>query len=506
MFPEGVRVQLGLRNCIEHGKRTKHSREYVQLPWPRFRFRAPRCFDRHDSMTLKAAVIKRLFRDHPPPSDVHLDGMEELGKKVAVELLDPCPPLTEEQRWQIWISQKRKSYSAYRISQLARCRQRNHFNHPTLGRAQKVAIHVKDESYMLSDKAPRAIMARNDYVKCWYGPIVHQMELKIWNLTLNGKPVFVKHLNTQQKAALILSNSSFGRYIYEIDFSAFESQIIDEVMMSIEFGVIEWLTQYMLDEEQVNFIESFLTMQQKLKSRDGFRALCYALRMSGEMDTSVMNSWVNFIVVSYVAMKSEALMQPLFEGDDGLVATDKPLDGTLFAKCGFTVKLVPREQFYLASFCGMYVSTDGNVIREPQKVLVSFGWTNRMVYASDTVHMELLRCKSLSLLSDLPRCPILTALALKGLALTSEYSVRKSVIESLKDGYHEYHFEPETEVIDHTISMQTRVCFAHLFGISVDVQLKCEESLTDGNVALFEHYLPPPPPVIDYALHYTVVE
>lgn len=188
--------------------------------------------------------------------------------------------------------------------------------------------------------------------------------------------------------------------------------------------------------------------------------------MSGDMCTSLGNGFTNLMLALYLVHKKGGTLEGFVEGDDGLFATDVELTAADYEKLGFTIKIEevtdPRE----ASFCGM-VFAENEIIREPRRFLMGFGWTQSYIHAGTRIMDQLLRAKALSTAYETPQCPIVGAMA--RYALSATRSVRPRFVN---DGFH--HPPDEAPIAEFNPQAATRQLFARLYGISVPEQLEAE--------------------------------
>lgn len=269
---------------------------------------------------------------------------------------------------------------------------------------------VKKES-MDKIKAPRIINSRSDYFKVFFGPIVKLCEQQVYQ-----KPWFVKHVPVADRAKLV-NQYLFrtGYHYFNTDHTKFEAHITPTVMNACELQFFKYMLQ--------NFPEHYQVIERAIAGNNHCRYKWFSVdiegeRMSGDMSTSLANGLTNLCLNFFVISKStdDWLQTPmLVEGDDGLFSLPAGvgIDTKLYSKLGFDIKLVESSSPTLGCFCGLlYDPDEGGLIKEPNKIMSNFGWTDR-ISTKRNVLFQLLVAKAFSLLCELPNCPIAVALALR---------------------------------------------------------------------------------------------
>jgi len=368
---------------------------------------------------------------------------------------------------------KTTHYSLARLAELDAARERCDNVRPYCEEFCKLDGHQKRETY-LEFKPPRGINSRSDEFKQWAGPFIKQIEEIVYHY-----PAFVKHIPVKDRAKYIvdLVGRLSGPYLVS-DFSQFESQFVEMVQHSLE-GV---LYTYMLGDNPEGLIYASVLQGKNVIRYKDFTVTVKAVRMSGEMSTSLGNGFTNLMLWDFICNKIGTGCTGVVEGDDGLFAVHDPQNRPTpehFAKLGFRIKLEEHHDLLKASFCGVVMSQDLSSMTDPRKVVLNLGWSHSpSAGPSLRVHRELLLAKSLSLLYEHPRCPILSVMA-----HTIVTKLRKMKVKPRWES-NWYEKQLSTEVVafegwafeEHAkgISDTTRIEFAELYGIDVIQQLKCE--------------------------------
>lgn len=334
---------------------------------------------------------------------------------------------------------------------------------------------LKKETYM-AYKAPRGINSRKDQFKVFSGPFFKAIETALYSLHY-----FIKHIPIRARPQYISDLLSAGRLWYATDYTSFESSFTTIILNSLELR----LYRYML----VNFPEAsklicrVLSGKNVCKFRD-FKIKVPATRMSGDMCTSCGNGFSNLMIFLFLVDLKNGSGDGVFEGDDSLTMSTVPLHQDDYKNLGFDIKIVKVNNLMQGSFCGLVLSSEMTSMGDPKKALVNFGWSHsNLAGGSNTTRMGLLRAKSLSLVYEHPRCPILTALGMKGMALTRGYKARfewsyytAGLEQEIND------FKDDTaKLVSLGVSDQIRLDFYEVYGIDPETQVNIEIEINNCN-------------------------
>lgn len=338
-----------------------------------------------------------------------------------------------------------------------------------------VKCFIKRELY-LDFKLPRWIMSRHDAFKAYSGRFFKAIEDIVYQLKW-----FIKHVPVPERPAKITKLNVAGMYIFENDYTALEAHIVPCIMEAVECVAYKYiLGEYAEDAERICRI---LLGTNRLRTSSGMRAKVQGKRMSGDMCTSVGNGLTNVIIMAYNAEKRKLTFYGYVEGDDGLFAVSGKVTADDFLALGFVVKIKQVASAEEGHFCGMTCAPDGTLLKDPVKVFCSFGWTQTAPGHGTRVGMELLRAKSLSLAYEMPNCPIVGALARKGLEVSHGHVAR----------FDHYKLPPKQfKIASFAPSNEAREAFATTFGVSVLAQLECEKMILAGNLECLGEFVDAP--------------
>lgn len=455
---------------------------------------APIVWDSHDPETVQCGFMQRLLRKTPLSEDLLLGKLKTFVSRWCEKNLNTVVVGTFEE----WL--EGTSYTDARKEELRRARDVYHGGRPPISISKRVKSFVKTEGYG-KYKHCRLINSRTDFFKAWSGRFFKAIEEELFK-----NPYFIKHVPVDQRAALIAAMKKAGLHYYITDYTAFESHMIPKIMRVIEVVLyMHCLKNYPKDAD---YLVQVILGENKMSVRGVASAKCEARRMSGEMNTSCGNGFTNLMLALFTADESGTTIEPgygYFEGDDGLFATAKPIDASIFKRCGFSIKLVEVESPTnpipvngkvdpSIAFCGMVCSEDKQMIREPRKFLQTFGWTHSFIGAGDLIRKELLRGKAICALYEMPSCPVVTELATLALRRTSDATPR-----FVDDGYHK---PPTSTPSPAPITNATRELFTRMYGISVEEQLSAEAAIRSGDLSMLASIIQPSADMQHYYARY----
>lgn len=444
-------------------QRRRMFRKFDTFSFPGF---VPICCDTNDPNSLEAAYKKRLLRDLPDPDP---EMIKRLAAFVPIFLNDNLVPLAQVGSFEDWLNGLVVPLA--RKEELAFANAQNRGGRPPRNVASKVDSFGKTE-YYTTYKFGRMINSRCDRFKAYSGRFFKAIEAATYPLEIGGFNCFAKHLSKSQLAEQICAMRGMHKYTYSNDFTAYESHFTPFAMNAIECAYYKYSLASHPDDAK--YICDVLTGINRMRMRNGTRAVVVGRRMSGDMCTSLGNGFTNLILAHFLAsIKGEEIVG-LVEGDDGLFTSDALLTEEDYAALGFSIKITMVDDPRGASFCGMLFSDDFEIIKDPVKTIVGLTWTHSMINAGDDIMMQLLRAKALSSVHETPQCPIAGALSRRALKVTEGVVPR-----FIADGYHKV--PPDQEHLPEFHPMpSTRLLYEAEYGISVDDQLHIEGLITRG--------------------------
>lgn len=366
----------------------------------------------------------------------------------------------------------------------------------------RVKSFIKEESYD-TYKCARGIYSRSDRFKCVVAPLIAKIQHVIFS-----NPAFIKTVPVSDRPKFIedLFLTGEGNY-YAGDYTAYESHFTKEYMEAIEFEVYKYICAE--NPEALSILKIFMD------AVSGTNYIIFRLvsltveatRMSGEMNTSLGNGLVNFIIINFICTHlHKSSVRLIVEGDDSLFQTVADITSQDFIDCGLTCKLERHETINTASFCGLlYHPLTLDVITDPIKVILKTPYLPRKWSGSSkVVRLQILKCKALSILWQYPGCPILTSYAKWILRETCHLKIRKTVLEFYKKQVFyqtaglDYNIFLKinsyqsvlTETPCKEVSLHNRLLLEEKYAISIDEQIEIEKFYdSQGELRPYHHDL-----------------
>jgi len=444
---------------------------------------APICMDSNDPKTVECAFKQRLMRDVPEANPVWLSEFTAFVHDYVQRF--PCVRVLDFEEWLA-----STTYNESRKNELRQAYDRLGGGRPTKHQCSHIDTFVKTEFYP-TWKHARMINSRCDAFKVWSGPMFKAIEDVVY-----AEPEFIKHIPVPERPAVISAMKHAGSRYFATDFTAFESHFVPALLEACECQLYRHCLQNY--PEDVEWLCAALKGKNRMRTRTGVSATVRGRRMSGDMCTSLGNGFTNLMLAKFLAHKHGGSLSGFVEGDDGLFETDFELLASDYAKLGFTIKVEEVDDPCSASFCGLICAQSGQIIRDPIKFCMGFGWTHSCIGGGARVMDELLRAKALSTVYETGQCPIVGAIARYALSVTTGVVPR-----FINDGYHIPHdmkFIPAFNP-----SPDTRELFSHLFGISVSCQLMIEEAARVGDFNKVASLLPSTVEQSTYVENYVVI-
>lgn len=353
----------------------------------------------------------------------------------------------------------------------------NKCENPFLKKYQVVKIHGKDEHYTKFAEV-RGIYARHDVFKVLTGPVFAAIGKKMFKLQY-----FFKNIKHDQRIEYFLSRMMRPGIGWETDHTSYEASFL-YMQFQIEFAFYKFCVSNF--PEAMNIIlhaESCIVGKNSCTNKF-FCFVMWFRRQSGEMNTSLGNSYYNLVLGAFVAYLSGTSIQEyldtvLVEGDDGAGVTPIVPDAKYYERLGHIVKLEHHDNPCHASFCGMVFDEDSKcVVVSPIEKILEFGWSkHQYFFARDSKHHELIKAKALSVLYSYGACPMIAEVGRKFLELTNSSDAHQVLKNSSLNSYERQKW---TDIIDHEvcfqeIDMKTRILVEQKYLIPIEVQLRFEQ-------------------------------
>jgi hypothetical protein len=365
-------------------------------------------------------------------------------------------------------------------------------------RHHEVKVHGKDESNTKFTEV-RGIYARSDISKCKFGPVVSRISKKFF---LHEQ--FFKKVPNDMRISVLKQRMSNNGIAWDTDFTSFESTFQKE-QLSYECDFYRYCCQANPKAMEImnEFIDVICGINICKNKYFKFNITCR--RMSGEMNTSLGNSYFNLLLSSFIAIKSgnsedEIMSSILIEGDDCLCKTTIVPDSSLYEKFGAKVKQNYYEDPCHASFCGMVFDFDSEqIIVDPIPKILNASYTNDSYLLSPQRKLnDLLKAKAMSLLYSYPGCPIIYSYAKYVLRYVGHCDATRILKTDLSD----YEREKWLDILNTPIALiepkpGTRLLMEEKFLIPIGAQLRIESFF--DSLTLIEPYHCPE--IMEYCKH-----
>lgn len=485
-LPTPASEALGPAYDVVHPSVQPRSTNYRALPLGFVPGYGPISCDRADRDTIVRAYRRRVGRDIPAADPGVLARFAAFVSKWVQEHVTPV----DVPSFDDWL--KGTSYPESRRQELRREYEKHFGLCPSSSECAHVDGFVKAEAYDIPKEA-RGINSRCDAFKAFSGPFFSALEAQLYK-----NPWFIKHVPVPERPALIAALARAGMHYYENDYKAFESHFVREFMRVCECVLYEYaFSKY---PNAAAFINKVVSGQNRIHMKGGLRFVLEARRMSGDMCTSLGNGFTNLMIVLFIVSEKQGIVSGFVEGDDGLFATDVVLTEEDFRRLGFSVDIKEIPKPTLGHFCGMLCSDQGEVLKDPRRVLRTFFWTSSAIFGGEAVMMALQKSKALSLCYELPNCPILGMLGREALRRCGDVRARTEdgVWKVVPEG-----FDGPTGPF--TPSASARDVFSSKFGITCEAQLAAEEAISQWDLAGLAAILPPTDNDLWYTARYLEV-
>lgn len=346
----------------------------------------------------------------------------------------------------------------------------------------------KNKSFMKSEqygefKYPRAINSRSDEFKCLVGPIFALIEHELFKLHY-----FIKKVPVKERPRTILDRLySLGARYMASDYTAFEALFTPELMRSCEFQLYSYMVKNLEGgADWLGHVKRAM-LGRNVCSFKTFDVAVDGTRMSGEMCTSLGNSFTNLMLTLYITHCYGLEVDGFVEGDDGIFKFNSELQipSLAYERLGMHIKLEWHTSLSEASFCGLVFDVDDLAnVTDPRQLLSTFGWCDgRYIHARDSVITELRVAKALSYLHQYPGCPIVQELSLTALRLSKlSLSAQRASVERAMKTANQYEIVTYQQIladypVARPVGLQTRMLVERNYNITMEQQFRLESHL-----------------------------
>lgn len=458
--------------------------------------RLPFCFigaavpikDSKHTLTVAAGAVKRVLGEVPEPDPRFVRQFRSFVRRWLRTNMSPLPPETDVSV-PTWL--KNSNYDMKRQNELTRAdaEYRGDLDRDSF----LVKLFSKVEG-LDGYKRNRLINARVDYAKVVFGPYVAAVEHELF-----GRKEFIKTVPVRDRPKVIAETLlPLGGNLVVTDYSSYEGCFTPQVMRACECQLYSYMMRNLRHGLRVaDLLKSKLTGRQRCESK----LLSYSVdgtRMSGDMVTSLGNSFTNLMMMRFVCHQLRSRTDGFVEGDDGIFSVvGRVPSPTLFSRLGFNIKMKLVGSLAEAEFCGLiFDGVAQEVVLDPCYALSRIGWTTSdQRFGGRNLMCGLQRAKAFSLLYEAPGSPITSALGQALLRVTSGYKATRETIGGKTDWWDDQVVQSSSlikldplvqTIVDRGPLLASRLLCERKFGISVSAQLTIEariKELTLGDFA-----------------------
>lgn len=211
----------------------------------------------------------------------------------------------------------------------------------------RVSCFIKNEKMAIEKPKPRCINYRNSIFTAqlakWTVPI--EKLLAHWPLPDNGGVPFMSKGRNAMELGQMLNQAytlAGKKYIHLVDHSAYDGSI------NVEHIKLErkWY-QKMSQNDSSLYDLITLQLENKIVSRNGVKAKCKGVRMSGDANTSLGNSVINYIMLRYQYPDSIIIVN----GDDSVIFSDLVEPTHSWEEVGVNSKVSVVQEFTDLEYC-----------------------------------------------------------------------------------------------------------------------------------------------------------
>jgi len=466
----------------------------------------PRFVDPHpdnfDAATLLVGAHHRLLANSPKINNKTLQKFKLFVKGWLHNNLNPLGFQDmcgfDETAVKFWLDST--GYEGWRREELLKTYQQEGINARSVKKFLKkfslVKAFCKDEFYP-DFKNARMINSRSDEFKTVVGPFFKAIEKELFQ-----RPEFIKKVPVNERPMYIM-NRLFGpgaKY-FSSDFTSFESSFSAEAMDACEMQLYEYMTQNTQNNGLfTSLIRAAMCGINKMKVGNSFQIHVTASRMSGEMCTSLGNSFSNLMINLFVLSECNCTdVACVVEGDDGLFRFNGTPNEKLYAELGFEIKLAIEKEINMASFCGLVFDEHAlHNIGDPSRFISRMCWgSQKYVGCSQKMRDMLLKAKALSIAYQFAGCPILSAYAhwiLRKLKTAEKPNTKNSqklekYIKTARPFWSDQDVQQalKVEAIPRPeITSGSRYVMLQKFGVTLEVQLAAEAAFNSDDEYPYE--------------------
>lgn len=324
-----------------------------------------------------------------------------------------------------------------------------------------IKMFIKDDKYHQPEhKAPRAIQYRDPRFNLEYATYIHPIEEVVYKIQDRFQAnIFAKNRNMRQRALDLRRKwEGFTNPVaYCLDHSKFDAHVRQD-MLKICHEFYKGLFQHSDRHRLGSLLKEQLINRGRTKNGTKYRTI--GTRMSGDQDTGLGNSVLNF---SMLWSKFGAKAAYYIDGDDSVVITEGPVGFDNCSEFGMDTKCDVVYTFEHIDFCQTRPVYNGHywcLLRNPYRVIKRVPWLVRDHQRSHAKYMNAVALGEIALGTGFPVIAPLMKQFVNGMALPN----LRPDIWRLVDKIREY--QPPTD--------QSRESYHLAWGIDPNEQRRIE--------------------------------
>ncbi|APG76314.1 hypothetical protein 2 [Wenzhou tombus-like virus 11] len=250
--------------------------------------------------------------------------------------------------------------------------------YPLTEKDAAIKMFLKDDKYHGEMKDPRCIQYRNKRYNLRLGTYLHPLEEYVMSWTHRGTHIFAKGRNMRQRGRDIAAkfNGIEDCVVLSIDHSKFDCHVNRQLLEAEH-----WFYNQCFGSEELAFLLQ-LQIRNKGTTKNGTRYTTINTRMSGDKNTGLGNSLINYMMIKQVLMELAIKHNYYIDGDDSNVFVQRRfahlVKAELFSRFGMVTKIENvADVIEHIDFCQCRPVFDGSgytMVRNPERMLARLPW------------------------------------------------------------------------------------------------------------------------------------
>jgi hypothetical protein len=463
----------------------------------------PFCTDPTNIDNLFLAYCKRLSPIMPNPNPFSIEKLKVFVQDFLERNLVPLPRYVSLRKIFVEWLETCHNYTLNRKKQLTKAfnlQDVENFSLPE--KAYKINSFVKREFYD-EFKNLRFINSRSDLFKARVAGFIKKIEKQFFSL-----PNFIKYHPITDCPKIIYDKIGQFKYFMTSDYTSFESGFSPEYVDVVECALFRYMLQnnleilhdllrcyYQFEPSPSGVIMVKPRNEQLVHLGHNYKARVMGTRMSGEMWTSLGNSFSNLMNILFLCKENNIQVDGIVEGDDGIFGmSDNKLTPEHFEQLGFKIKIAYKNKMSDLTFCGISFNPEELLpIIRPQNTLL-YGWTSHGLYinGNDMQQASLLLVKAMSLYclgKNTPIAGILSSRIIKQIKLKYPGLKPSEVFNTdwwYTQVYKQIVEDKNQDFLPVPVTDLSRQLYCDKYGISLIEQLEIEKLILESDDLIHE--------------------